>query len=156
MAPPEGLAPGREVIVLTLGRKRGVVVAQGRDGRVQVRVDRVSVWCRASDLDVPPAGGRKRPARSPRAPGPDGHPEEPPAAPGRIDLHGLTVDEAMARVLAELDGALLRGADRVEVVHGKGSGRIRSALHRVLADLPAVAGFRLDPRNPGVTWIYFR
>jgi dsDNA-specific endonuclease/ATPase MutS2 len=41
-------------------------------------------------------------------------------------------------------------------VHGKGSGRIREALHRRLAALPVVAAFRLDPANAGVTWIYFR
>jgi dsDNA-specific endonuclease/ATPase MutS2 len=40
------------------------------------------------------------------------------------------------------------------VVHGKGSGRIRDALHRELAALPVVASFRLDPQNAGVTWVY--
>jgi dsDNA-specific endonuclease/ATPase MutS2 len=42
------------------------------------------------------------------------------------------------------------------VVHGKGSGRLREALHRHLASMTVVVAFRLDPRNPGVTWIHFR
>jgi hypothetical protein len=33
----------------------------------------------------------------------------------------------------------------------KGSGRIRAALHRLLASIPAIASFTLDERNPGVT-----
>jgi DNA mismatch repair protein MutS2 len=67
----------------------------------------------------------------------------------------MTVEEAIARVVEEIDLALRRGADRIEVVHGKGSGRIRDALHRELAKIPVIAKFRLDPRNPGVTWVYF-
>jgi len=78
------------------------------------------------------------------------------APPGYLDLHGLVVDEALARVVDEIDRSLLRGADRVEVVHGKGSGRLRDALHRHLASMTVVVAFRLDPRNPGVTWIHFR
>jgi DNA mismatch repair protein MutS2 len=77
-----------------------------------------------------------------------------PAA-GRIDLHGLSVAEAIEKVMAEIDRSLQRGADRLEVVHGKGSGLIRDALHKRLAALSVVAKFRLDPRNAGVTWVYF-
>jgi DNA mismatch repair protein MutS2 len=65
------------------------------------------------------------------------------------------VDEALARVVEEIDRSLLRGADRVEVIHGKGSGRVREAVHRYLASLSVVAAFRMDPRNDGVTWVYF-
>jgi DNA mismatch repair protein MutS2 len=72
-----------------------------------------------------------------------------------VDLHGLGVEEAIARVVDEIDDALVRGADRIEVVHGKGSGRIRDALHRHLATMPVVAEFGLDQGNPGVTWVRF-
>jgi len=66
----------------------------------------------------------------------------------------MTVEEAIVRIVEEIDQALRRGADRIEVVHGKGSGRIRDALHRELAALPVIASFRLDPQNAGVTWVY--
>jgi len=71
-----------------------------------------------------------------------------------VDLHGLTVEEALARLVNEIDRAIMKGADRVEVVHGKGSGRIKHAVHRHLASISAVADFRVDDRNPGVTWVY--
>jgi DNA mismatch repair protein MutS2 len=77
------------------------------------------------------------------------------ALPPTVDLHGLTVEDALARVVEAIDAALRRGADRLEVVHGRGSGRIRDALHRHLTTMTVVASFRLDPRNPGVTWISF-
>jgi DNA mismatch repair protein MutS2 len=78
------------------------------------------------------------------------------AAPlSRLDLHGLSVDEAIALVTDAIDRSLLRGADRLEVVHGKGTGRVRTALHSHLATIRAVRAFGLDHANPGVTWVYF-
>lgn len=139
------------VVVRAFGNKRGVVIAVGRDGRYQVRIDAVTMWCREEDLTIPAeprkkkAAGRHQPALA----------ADETAPPGRIDLHGLLVEEALARVVEEIDRSLLRGADRLEVVHGKGSGRIRDALHRQLASMSVVSAFRLDPQNPGVTWAHF-
>jgi DNA mismatch repair protein MutS2 len=145
---------GDRVILLALGKKRGVVVAAGRGGRYRVLVNNCTVSCREEDLAaLPEEGARTTKARkekkekSKRSLG-------NADAPSRIDLHGMSVDEAIATVVKEIDQAIRRGADRVEVVHGKGSGRIRDALHRELAGLPVVASFRLDPLNAGVTWVY--
>ena len=146
------LSIGAAVVVRAFGNKRGVVIAVGRDARYQVRIDAVTMWCGEADLTIPAEPRKKKPAGR----------KQPPARaneiapPGRIDLHGLVVEEALARVVVEIDRSLLRGADRVEVVHGKGSGRIRDALHRHLASMPVVAACRLDPRNAGVTWVHFR
>jgi DNA mismatch repair protein MutS2 len=70
-----------------------------------------------------------------------------------IDLHGLTVEEALARVEIALNEALLADVDVVRLIHGKSGGRIRSALHRYLRGLHAVRSFRVDPRNEGVTLV---
>ena len=147
---------GTHVVVRTLGSKRGVVIEADRNGRYHVRVERITIWCREEDLAVPTEGKKKKRT----APTSQNRPTEPmaeKAAPARrVDLHGLSVEEAIARVIDEIDRALRDGADRVEVVHGKGAGRIRNALHHQLASLPVVAAFSLDPHNPGVTWVYFR
>ena len=146
---------GAAVVVRTFGNKRGVVVAVGRDGRCHVRIDAVTMWCGEEDLTVS-AEPRKKRAEGDRSRKHGGTVDDgPEAPPGRIDLHGLLVEEALARVMEEIDRSLLRGAGRVEVVHGKGSGRIRNALHRHLASMPSVEAV-LDPRNPGVTWVRFR
>jgi DNA mismatch repair protein MutS2 len=145
---------GSRVVVLPLGRKQGVVVEAGRGGRYRVQVENTTVSCREADLLEPPTQPRKKLARG-HAPRPETEDAEPAAIPPAIDLHGLGVDDALARVVEAIDAALRQGADRLEVVHGKGSGRIRDALHRHLTTMTVVASFRLDPRNPGVTWIYF-
>jgi DNA mismatch repair protein MutS2 len=145
-------ALGAAVTVRPFGNKRGVITAIGRNGRYEVRIDKVTMWCGEVDLAVAPEPRKK----GSRGHGPQGKVPDDVAVPGRVDLHGLVVEEALARVVEEIDRSLLRGADRVEVVHGKGSGRVREALHRQLGSLPVVARFHLDPDNPGVTWIYFR
>jgi DNA mismatch repair protein MutS2 len=148
------LVVGDEVVVRALARKRGTVIAVGRDGRYRVRVDGITMWCREAELGAPPPAGKKKRAAAP-------HRSEAAVAradtapPGRIDLHGLRVEEAMTRVMDAIDRSLREGADRIEVVHGKGSGRIRDALHRRLASLSVVSHFALDARNDGVTWVYF-
>ena len=146
-------APGSSVVVLTLGRKQGVIVEAGRGGRYRVQVGNTVVSCRETELAA--REDRKRRRSTPKeseTPKPGSKAMAAPAS--RIDLHGLTVEEAIGQVLQEIDRAIRSGADRVEVVHGKGSGRLRDALHRELAGISAVKGFRVDPRNPGVTWIY--
>ena len=148
---------GDAAVVRALGNKRGDIIAIGRDGRYQLRIEGVTMWCREEDLDTQKDSGRTKASRS--KPGRRRHTEEDrghvsPA--GRLDLHGLIVEEALARLTDEIDRSLLRGADRLEVIHGKGSGRVRDAVHRHLASMPVVAAFRLDSVNPGVTWVHFR
>lgn len=146
-------AIGAEVAVRTFGNRRGVVVAVAGDGRHRVRMNSVLMWVLEQDLAAPAETRRKR-----HRPSAQDAPAPSPPAPvtgERLDLHGLRVEEAMARVMEAIDRALLRGADRLEVVHGKGSGRLRAALHRRLAELSVVSAHRLDPGNPGVTWVYF-
>jgi DNA mismatch repair protein MutS2 len=147
-------AVGSRVIVLPLGRKQGVIVEARRGGHYRVQIENTTVSCREGDLIAPPETPRKK--RAPRAVAhtPTGD-EAEPAPALTLDLHGLTVEDALARVVEAIDAALRRGADRLEVVHGKGSGRIRDALHRELTTMTVVASFRLDPRNPGVTWLFF-
>jgi DNA mismatch repair protein MutS2 len=68
-----------------------------------------------------------------------------------IDLHGLTVAEALERAERALNDALLADESELRLIHGRGGGRLKAALHRWLNTVPSVRRFRLDPRNEGVT-----
>jgi len=83
----------------------------------------------------------------------DAAPRGGPSA--EIDLHGLTVDEALARVEAAVNEALLADVSDLRVIHGRSGGRIRHAVHKWLRGVPSVRAFSLDPRNPGVTIVRF-
>jgi DNA mismatch repair protein MutS2 len=82
---------------------------------------------------------------------------DPPAlpfrsdAPGSIDLHGMTTDEAEAALVAFISEAILAGHAEVRVIHGRSGGRLKAVVHARLRAISAVRSFRLDPANPGVT-----
>jgi DNA mismatch repair protein MutS2 len=68
-----------------------------------------------------------------------------------VDLHGLTVEEALARAELALNDAMLADLPELRLIHGRSGGRIKAALYRRLGTISAVRAVRLDPRNAGVT-----
>ena len=59
-----------------------------------------------------------------------------------IDLHRLTVDEALVKLDKYLHDAFVSGLYNVTVVHGKGTGILREAVRRELARHTLVQSFR--------------
>lgn len=73
----------------------------------------------------------------------------------RLDLHGLTVAEALHALETRLNQIAVAKFDRLEVLHGHGTGRVKQAVHRYLSESPLVSSFKLDEFNTGVTRVYF-
>jgi DNA mismatch repair protein MutS2 len=149
------LAIGSEVMVLTL-KRRGVVVETLRDGVCRVQVGALTITARESDIEVPaPSKKKGRRATAPVA----GVREEPrdgaASEPSSIDLHGLTVEEARNKLAGYISRAILAGHDRVEIVHGIGSGKLKAAVTKDLRALPVVRAVKPHPTNPGITLVYF-
>ncbi len=67
----------------------------------------------------------------------------------RLDLRGARVDEALADVEQFVDAGLVAGVDALEIVHGKGTGALRQAIHEALARRRDVAGFAVAPMDQG-------
>ncbi|MDH5363686.1 MAG: Smr/MutS family protein [Dehalococcoidia bacterium] len=57
-------------------------------------------------------------------------------------LRHLTVDEALFRLDQYLNDAFMAALPSVRIVHGKGTGTLRQAVHEVLAKHPLVKSFR--------------
>jgi dsDNA-specific endonuclease/ATPase MutS2 len=125
---------------------KGVVREVRNNRRLLVQVQERAMV--VAERDVTAATPTRRPALN-RAVA-EG-PEPALGAPPDVDLHGLHVDESLVRIDAALDAALRAGHREVRFIHGRSGGRLRGALHLRLRQIAAVRGFRLDPRNPGVT-----
>ena len=66
-----------------------------------------------------------------------------------INLIGLTVDEALARLDKYLDDAYIAHLPSVRIVHGKGTGALRSAVHSHLKRQRYVKSYRLGESGEG-------
>ena len=60
----------------------------------------------------------------------------------KIDLRGYKIDEALTDLDTYLDKASLAGLTPIEIIHGHGTGQLRSAIRNYLLDSPYVAKFR--------------
>lgn len=59
-----------------------------------------------------------------------------------IDVRGMRGDEAIQAVTYFIDDAILVGVSRVRILHGTGSGILRTLIRQYLATVPGVADFR--------------
>jgi DNA mismatch repair protein MutS2 len=66
-----------------------------------------------------------------------------------LDLRGTTADEAIDRTLAALDRAALAGSPSLRIIHGHGTGRLKTTLRAYLKDSPYVSSFRPGERSEG-------
>lgn len=60
-----------------------------------------------------------------------------------FDMRGMTVDEGIMELDRYIDGAVLAGIPSVTIIHGKGTGALRKAVHTYLKSNKRILTFRL-------------
>ena len=76
-----------------------------------------------------------------------------------LNLLGLTVDEALPKLDKYLDDAYMAHLSKVRIVHGKGTGALRSAVQSHLKKISYVRSFQLaeyGEGDAGVTIVEFK
>jgi len=64
-------------------------------------------------------------------------------------LRRLAVEEALDRLDQYLYDAFMAGLPSVRIVHGKGTGKLRHAVHESLGKHPLVKSYRLGDHGEG-------
>jgi DNA mismatch repair protein MutS2 len=136
------LADGDRVLVGTLDNKSGVVLSvRGKEARVVVG---------SLTVTVPLATLTRSSAPPPPAVKVTYAGNVPEADPLReVDVRGLRVDEVDDQVLQALDAAVRSDMRELRIIHGKGTGALRSRVGEMLKKDTRVAGFRLGAWNEG-------
>ncbi len=70
-----------------------------------------------------------------------------------LDLRGCTVDEALGRLGMFIDKCILNGLSEVRIIHGKGTGALRTAVQEELKRHPNIAEYRLGALGEGDTGV---
>ena len=66
-----------------------------------------------------------------------------------INLLGMTVDDAILEVDRFLDNGIMQRLNVLYIIHGKGTGALRSGIHQHLRKHPHVRTFRLGTYGEG-------
>jgi DNA mismatch repair protein MutS2 len=136
-AAPSDYAAGTRVRVASL-RADGVLV-DATHGRKRVRV-------RVGDREVSVPTGDLQPAKTAEPPrtttGSGNRSVAAEPGPETLNVIGQRVDAALALIDRALDQAAAAGATRLRVLHGHGTGRLKSAIRAHLVDSPYIASHR--------------
>jgi DNA mismatch repair protein MutS2 len=129
-----------ELVWLPKWRVRGVVVKEfATSGVVEVQAGQMTFKVPAAEVEPLGEIEQPRPTRSPallhrRA-------LATPDISSELNLIGWRVTDALPYLDKYLDGAVAAGMPRVRIIHGKGSGRLRAAVHELLTSHPQVKAF---------------
>ena len=155
-APSRDILVGDTVELLKLGTKANVI-AINKDGSYQLQAGILKLTAKADEIylleqDNPYKQKGGRPAHS-------GREMKVAAMSSEIDLRGMDSVEAICILERYLDEAMRSNVSPVRIIHGKGSGVLRSAVQQSLKKNKFIKTFRLGlygEGEDGVTIAEFR
>ena len=147
---------GTHVRVLSMNLIGTVTAPPSPKGEITVQMGSLSTKTKINNLEI--LVGYKDPEEAKKAPkgaGGSGKIKMSKAASisHEINLLGLTVDEAVAKLDKYLDDAYISRIPQVRIVHGKGTGALRNGVTAYLRGVPYIKSFRLGEIGEGDTGV---
>ena len=119
---------------------RAATVLASRRGSLEIDVEGKKVTLSERDvLRVEPALGQQN---THAVPGWSAQIHEHEGSSDRLNIVGFRVDEGLAEVERFIDGASVSGQSIVTIIHGLGTGALKSAVTGYLKNHPLVAAIR--------------
>ncbi|MBQ6795910.1 MAG: endonuclease MutS2 [Clostridia bacterium] len=125
---PKKLLLGQAVEVTSMGQRGSVLTLPDKNGNLTVQVGILKINVHMSALRL--AEEKKEKAK--KGAGLKISTGKSMSVKSELDLRGYMVDEALIELDKYLDDATLSGLDTVRIIHGKGTGALRSAIWEFL------------------------
>ena len=145
-------APSRPIEVGDLVELPGVkmaasVLAVNNDGTLLLQAGKMKMTVKAQQVRLPEGQPKKKPA----APSSGGSSKLnlQSRASSELDIRGYETLEAESVVENYIDSAVMAKLGTVTIIHGKGTGALRKAVHEMLKRNKAVKSFRLGRYGEG-------
>ena len=135
---------GTKVIVTNLNQK-GIIIGQVKNGKVQVQVGNTKLNIDINNLELDFSNSPEKNMKNTSS---VSHLAQKHIS-NEINIIGLNVDEAIQIVDKYLDDCTLGSLEKVRIVHGKGTGKLRQGIHTFLKKHPHVKSFRLGTFGEG-------
>lgn len=145
------IEPGDEVMVLNLGQKGHVVEFSGdKEAIVQLGIMKMKVPRDSLELVKSAAATAKKPQQTTAASLKRTRDDN---VRMELDLRGANVEEAIIEVDRFLDESYLNNFGQVYIIHGKGTGVLRSGIQEFLRRHKHVKSYRIGNFNEGGTGV---
>ena len=145
---PRELKKGDTVLIADLGKEATVLSPVDRNGNVEVLAGAAKTRVKLKNLRLIENAPKKRsPNSGARRTGVESKMNMDASA--RLDVRGLTVDDCIMELDRYIDYMLRMGLGEFTIVHGKGTGALRSAVNQYLRKSPYVKSFRLGVYGEG-------
>lgn len=140
---------GDRVKVLSLNENGVITALPDRKGKIAVQVGPLKIRADADDLKLI-LEGRDAVQRRISKPQYGGmYKNKAQTVKREIDVRGQNLDEATANVEKYMDDVMMSGAEKVTIIHGRGSGVLKDGLRRVLKRNKNVENIRPGGYNEG-------
>ncbi len=144
---PRALVTGDTVIIRDIGKTAKVLSPADKNGNVEVQAGSIKTRVKLANLRLCENAPKKQEKKSTVRL--QGESRLNMAASTRLDLRGMTVDECLIELDRFIDQGLRTGLNEFTVVHGKGTGALRTAVTRYLKASPYVKTSRLGLYGEG-------
>ena len=143
-APPKTVKPGDRVDILTLGSQGTVLSAPNAKGEVELQAGIMKFKAHISQLRLvkEKAPQQKSSVRTQTG-------AMTRTVSMECDVRGMMLEEAIASVDQYLNEAVMAGLGEVQIIHGKGTGVLRSGIQQHLRRHMLVKEFRLGVYGEG-------
>ncbi|QJB57681.1 Smr/MutS family protein [Pseudodesulfovibrio sp. zrk46] len=142
----EDIVPGKKVSYLAWNKSGTVLEINDRKKQAKVDINGVAMWVKADHLGPADKSSKLQATGSKKG-------KSKTVASSdmvvEVDLRGNRADMALSQLERALDDALRKGAGKMEIVHGRGTGALRREVHEFLKHYPAVANFSLANEERG-------
>ena len=149
---PEDFHPGDSVRVLSLNLKGNICGKPDSKGRIAVQMGILKSMVHVSDLELLDEEVIKAPTLKKTGAGKIKMSKSATISTS-LNIIGKTVDEAMPELDKYLDDAYLAHLNQVTIIHGRGTGKLRTAVHNKLKKSRYVKSYRLGTFGEGETGV---
>ena len=146
---PRPLQRGDTVLVTDIDKKGAVLSEPDRSNKVMVQIGIMKTKVDVSKLRLQKPEGVTFQGQKQRVSTKGVQSKATRSASLELDIRGCSADEGTYQLDSFIDNAVLSGVSIVTVIHGKGTGILRTAIHRRLRELPSVRSFRLGVYGEG-------
>jgi len=145
---PKTVKVGQSVEVLSFGQVGEVIKEPDNDKNVQVQIGVLKVTVKLSDLRLAEKVNEKKNKKQEQK-AYVGYVSKKMDIKTEIDLRGMKLEEAMMETDRFIDDAYMAGLTQISIIHGKGTGILRSGISDMLKRHRLVKSHRLGMYGEG-------